>query len=133
MMRQFQTLTTTQQDNDSGIFSFSAREDGEFQPRLSLRREGEYVAISASYGAIEIALRPRYGDLKQAFAHLQPVTGLQTTRQVGSGEAFIALGLQDDGTLILRPTLVVDAAGRLSFNFSLTRDTYQALVAWLGG
>ena len=132
MMRQFQTLTASDHDTDSGIFSISTQTAGDFSPRLSLRREGDYIAISASYGAIEIALRPRYSEWIQAITHLQPVTGLQTTRQVGSGEAFIALGLQDDGSLILRPTLVVDAGGRLAFNFALSAKSYADLKAWLG-
>jgi hypothetical protein len=132
-MRQFQTLSDTSFDAQTGIFTISAAGENAFTPRLSIRREGEYLAISISFGALEIAMRPRYQEFAHALAHLRPVDGLQTTRQVGTGEAYIGLGLQSDGALLLRPTLVGDAHGYLVFNYALTAEAYKALSAWLSG
>jgi hypothetical protein len=96
-----------------------------------MRREGDYITISASYGVLEIALRPRYHELTRVLSRLQPVEGLQTTRQVGTGQAFLALGLKPDGTLLMRPTLVADATGHMSFNLALSDPVRQALYTWL--
>jgi hypothetical protein len=57
---------------------------------------------------------------------------LQTTRQAGTGEAYIALGLQTDGKLLMRPTLVADATGHMCFNLTLTDEARKALCDWLG-
>jgi hypothetical protein len=131
-MRTFQTLTTTSMDADSGILVIDAHEAVGLHPQLMLRREGEYVAISAAYGPIEIALRLRYQELTRALRTLQPVDGLQTARQVGSGQVFIGMGLQLDGRLLLRPTLVGDASGYAAFNLALANDAREALFRWLG-
>src|SRR5690606_16908561 len=100
--------------------------------QLVMRREGTYVAISASYGPMEIALRPRYEDLVRLLARLQPVEGLQTTRQVGTSHAYLAIGLRSDGALIIRPTIVADATGYLTLNMALNPNTRRAFYEWLG-
>ena len=69
------------------------------------------MAISASYGPMEIALRPRYEDLTRLLARLQPVEGLQTTRQVGTSQAYLATGLRSDGTLARLERQWLSAAG----------------------
>jgi hypothetical protein len=115
-----------------GILSFTSGEQDSFMARLNLRREGEYVALSAGYGPVEIAMRVRYADFTRALTHLQPVDGLAASRQVGSGEVSISLGLQTDGTLVLRPTLASDASGHINFNFELTPASAAALNKWLG-
>jgi hypothetical protein len=99
---------------------------------LSLRHEGEYVAISASYGPIEIALRPRTQELVRAMRSLQPLDGLHATRQAGTGQVFIGLGLHLDGTLLVRPTVVGDSHGYVSFNLALSSEVRQGLYTWLG-
>jgi hypothetical protein len=98
---------------------------------VSMRREGDYITIAASYGLLEIALRPRYHELTRVLSRLQPVEGLQTTRQVGTGQAYLALGLKPDGTLLMRPTLVADATGHMTFNLTLTDEVRKALFAWM--
>ncbi|RMF80963.1 MAG: hypothetical protein D6737_06470, partial [Chloroflexi bacterium] len=120
-MRNFETLDHVEINEQSGIISISAK-DNVMCPHLAMRREGGYVAISASYGPIEIALRPRFQELARVLGRLQPVEGLQTTRQVGTGQSYVALGLQPSGILIMRPTIVADATGHLSFNIFLTDD-----------
>lgn len=131
-MRNFQTLDQLVFDHEAAILYISASEAGATQPRLALRREGEYVPISASYGPLEIALRLRYTDLKWTLEHLQPVPGLQVSRDTGTEHAFLALGLTPSGELIARPTLEVDATGRISFNLLLTANCRQAFFEWLG-
>ena len=131
-MRYFQTLEHSSLDSTTGILSFTAGEDDALAPRLHLKREGEYIALSAGYAGIEIAMRLRHQELARTLAHLQPVDGLQATRQVGNGQVSIALGLQTDGTLLLRPMLVADSSGHISLNFQLTPASTRALTAWLG-
>ncbi len=127
-MRNFQTLDYDDVDVPAGVILF----DGEGEnARLSLRREGDYIVISASHGPIEIALRPRFLELSRAFRTLQPIEGLQTTRQIGTAQSYLAVGLRADGGLILRPTLVADAFGHLCLNLALTSDARQKLFAWL--
>jgi hypothetical protein len=131
LMRNFELLNQATEDAGSGVMSLTTRDKEPGNPTLALRREGGYIVISASYGPFEIALRPRFQELTRALARLQPVEGLQTTRQVGTGQAYIALGLRPDGTLLMRPTIVADATGLLTVNLSLTSETRQTLFDWL--
>ncbi len=130
-MRNFQILDGSRIDKDSDslelFFSNAERE----LPRLALRREGIYVTISASYGPLEIALRPRYEDLVRTLSRLTAVDGLHTTRQVGTGQAYLAMGLTADDNLMLRPTIVADATGHLSFNLEVAKSARKALYDWL--
>jgi hypothetical protein len=130
-MRYFQTLTHTHNDTATGILHITADDGGNLMPRISLKREGDYVAISASYGPIEMALRPRYTEFMFGLTHLQPIEGLQTSRQVGSGQTYIALGLQPDGALVLRPTLIGDGGGHVSLNLAINSDARATLMGWL--
>jgi hypothetical protein len=130
-MRNFQTLDQTTADTTTGVISFTAQGD-KSHPTMALRREGDYVAISASYGALEIALRPRVRELIRTLRHIQPNDGLNVTRQVGSGDCFLGLGLHTDGTLIVRPTIIGDAAGYFCLNLALAPDAALALKNWLG-
>ena len=129
-MRQFQILDQIAIDAGSGVMTLTT-ESAEYA-QLAMRREGAYVAISASYGPMEIALRPRYEDLVRLLARLQPVEGLQTTRQVGTSQAYLAIGLRSDGALIIRPTIVADATGYLTLNVALTTHIRRAFYEWLG-
>ena len=129
-MRHFQTLDTIHVDHESGVVTLSIR-DVPNSPMISMRREGAYIAISASYGPLEIALRPRVEEFERLLGRLKPVEGLQTTRQVGTSQAYVAIGLRSDGSLVLRPTIAADATGHLSFNLMLTPHIREAFYAWL--
>ncbi|RMF52019.1 MAG: hypothetical protein D6749_06130 [Chloroflexota bacterium] len=130
-MRNFQTLDEAKVDSASESMEMflSAADDDE--PRLAIRREGAYVTLSASYGPLEIAMRPRYEELMRAIARLTIVDGLMTTRQVGTSHAYLALGLHNDGSLLMRLTIVADATGHLSINLRLTDAVRQQLYQWL--
>jgi len=130
-MRHFQTLDKFSVDQESGVILLSVHDDSGQHPQLALRREGVYVAISAHFGPVEIALRPRYDELARLLARLQPVDGLQTTRQVGTSQSYLAIGLRADDSLVLRPTIVADATGHFSFNLVVTPNLRRALFAWL--
>lgn len=130
-MRNFQTLDKVTIDEKTGIIFLETQVELDSHPTITLRREGGYVAISASYGLFEIALRPRFQELARVLARLQPIEGLQTTRQVGTGQAFLALGLSPDGTLLMRPTIVADATGHLCLNLALTDALRKTLFEWL--
>lgn len=129
-MRDFYELDSVTKNEDSGVISFHGSDSG-VMPRLSMRREGGYIAISVSYGPIEVALRPRYPELTRVLGRLRPVAGLQTTRQVGTGQAYLALGLREDNALVVRPTMVADATGHLTFNLLLSDAARAVLFEWL--
>jgi hypothetical protein len=130
-MRNFQILDEARVDDETGIIQLSVSDDIGQRPRLAMRREGNYLSISASYGPLEIAMRLEYLQVERVFSNLHPVKGLQTTRQIGTGQAYIAAGLQEDGGLAIRPTIVADATGHLSFNLALTNAARRALFEWL--
>jgi hypothetical protein len=130
-MRNFQKLDGYKVNPDSDSLELFLTNADDEQPRLALRREGGYVTISASYGPLEIALRPRYEDMIRTLSRLTVVEGLQTTRQVGTGQAYLAVGLASDGDLLLRPTIVADATGHFSLNLEIANPARQALYDWL--
>jgi hypothetical protein len=130
-MRNFELLDQVSVDTDSGVITITTKNDSSGHPVVAVRREGGYIALSASYGPLEIALRPRFQELSRVLARLQPVEGLQTTRQVGTGQAYLAVGLKPDGVLLLRPTIVADATGHMGFNLALSDAVRQALFEWL--
>lgn len=130
-MRNFVTLDKVTVNEDAGIMYIAASSVSELQPQISFKREGGYISISISSGPLEVALRPRFQDFSRALGRLRPVTGLQTTRQIGTGQAYIALGLRDDGVLVLRPTLVADATGLLCFNLLIADEARQRFFDWL--
>jgi hypothetical protein len=130
-MRNFEVLDQVTIDNSSGVITFSTENQSAGRPVVAMRREGGYIALSASYGPFEIALRPRFQELSRVLARLQPVEGLQTTRQIGTGQAYLAVGLKPDGTLLVRPTIVADATGHLGFNLALSDNARKALFEWL--
>ncbi|MBI5670100.1 MAG: hypothetical protein HZC41_19055 [Chloroflexi bacterium] len=130
-MRNFELLDHSSVDADSGVISLTTQQAAAGSPVLAMRREGSYIVISASYGPLEVALRPRFEELTRVLTKLQPVEGLNTTRQIGTGQSFLALGLKTDGVLLLRPTLVADATGLLAFNLALSDGARRALYAWL--
>ena len=130
-MRNFQTLDDCRIDPETDSLELFFTNAAPEHPRLAMRREGIYVTISASYGPLEIALRPRYDDVVRTLGRLAVVEGLHTTRQVGTAQAYLAMGLTSDGNLLLRPTIVADATGHLSFNIQITPKVRIALYEWL--
>jgi len=80
---------------------------------------------------LEIALRPRYEDLVRTLSRLTAVDGLHTTRQVGTGQAYLAMGLTKDDNLLLRPTIVADATGHMSLNIEIAQSAREVLYDWL--
>jgi hypothetical protein len=130
-MRQFRALFKIDIDDKSGVMYIVGEKGTHDYPSMMVSREGAYVPISVSYGPIELALRLRHEDLGRAIGRLQPIDGLQTTRQVGSTSAYLGLGLRSDGTLVMRPTVVADARGYLSLNLTLPPEVHQKLVTWL--
>ncbi|MBL8119127.1 MAG: hypothetical protein J0L63_05870 [Anaerolineae bacterium] len=130
-MRNFELLDTVKLDDSSGLITFTIQAQTTGQPVVAMRREGGYIALSASYGPFEIALRPRFQELSRTLSRLQPVEGLQTTRQVGTAQAYLSVGLKSDGVLLLRPTIVADATGHIAFNLALTDSARKALFDWL--
>lgn len=131
-MRQFQTLDSVHIDDETRLVTLTCTATSTQHVEVSMRREGDHLAISFSLNALEFALRPRFSEVTRALSHIQPVDGLNTTRQVGTGNAFLALGLHTDGSLIIRPTFVADATGYISFNLKLTPEAYQAFSQWIG-
>lgn len=131
-MRNLQTLDQADIDTSTGVITFRMADASSLNPTVAMRREGEYVVISASYGALELALRPKIRELTRTIKQLQPNDGLGTTRQVGSGNCFLGLGAHSDGTLILRPTIVGDASGYICLNLMLGSEAATALRTWLG-
>ncbi|MHB8627665.1 MAG: hypothetical protein ACYDBJ_20190 [Aggregatilineales bacterium] len=129
-MRNFQPLDHVLVDNEAETIQLSHGDSGN-APNLVMHREGPYITISASLGPLEIALRPRYEDLIRTLGRLPAVDGLHFTRQVGTAQAFLAVGLMPNGELLLRPTIVADATGYLSMNLELSSDVRKALYNWL--
>jgi hypothetical protein len=130
-MRNFQLLDGCRADPESDSLELFFMAASSEQPKVALHREGSYVTISASYGPFEIALRPRYEDLVRTLSRLTAVDGLLTTRQVGTGQAYLAIGLSPDNSLLLRPTIVADATGHFCLNIEITAEMRQALFDWL--
>ena len=73
----------------------------------------------------------RYDDLVRQMTGLTPSPSMATTRQVGSGQAFMGLGLTQDGRLIMRPSLVSDATGHVTINLAASGEVYQKVTEWL--
>lgn len=130
-MRQFRSLFRVEIDEEAGVLYIFGEKGTHDYPSLMVSREGEYVPISVSYGPIELALRLYYTDLVRTLSLLKPINGLQTTRQVGSTSAYLALGLRHDGSLVIRPTIIADARGHLSFNLTLPDDVRRQFWDWL--
>jgi hypothetical protein len=132
MMRVYHKLDRVVPGETSDTLLIQCSEGPDCQPELWLGREGLYVSISATYGPLEVALRPHLRDLTSSLAQLRPVERLSATRMFGTGQAQIELGLSTEGELLFRPVIVADATGHLAVNMILTQDARARLFEWLG-
>ena len=130
-MRNYQILDSSSIDHDN-VLLLSPTEDNPEKPTLSMSHEGIFISLSASFGPLEIALRVRQTNLRLRLEQLYPVPGLATTHQIGSANSFIAIGLTKDNRLVMRPTVVADAHGRVTFNLVTTPALYETIVDWVG-
>jgi hypothetical protein len=131
-MRYYQKLDRISHDESNDTLLIECSEGDLCLPKLWFGREGMYVSVSASYGPLEISLRPRQRDLAASLAQLRPTERLAVMRMVGTGQAHIELGLATSGELLLRTTIVADATGHIAMNVILTPDVRAELFAWLG-
>lgn len=130
-MRNYQILDSSTIDQDN-VLLLSPAEDNPEKPTLSMSHEGAFISLSASFGPLEIALRIRQNDLRRRLEQLYPVPGLATTHQIGSVNSYIAIGLTKDSRLVMRPTVVADASGRVTFNLVTIPALYETIVKWVG-
>lgn len=130
-MRNPQILDRATLDTETQTFQLAESGGDDDQPTLTVNREGEYLVIAASYGALEIRLRLRLNEVTRALHFLAAAQGMAVSRQIGSSQAHIGLGVLADGSLILRPTLVADASGQISIHFVVTDSARRELYAWL--
>lgn len=98
---------------------------------LVARREDDYVVLTTSSGPIAITLRLRADELERTLRHPAASSEQATARQVGSSQAYLAIGRREDGDILLRPTLVADATGEISFNLLVTANVREDLFRWL--
>jgi hypothetical protein len=131
-MRYYQKLDRVSHDELDDTLLIECSEGDHCLPKLWFGREGMYVSVSASYGPLEISLRPRQRDLASSLAQLRPTERLAVMRMVGTGQAHIELGLATNGELLLRTTIVADATGHVAMNLILTSEARTQLFAWLG-
>jgi hypothetical protein len=131
-MRYYQKLDRVSRDETDDTLLIECSEGDPCLPKLWFGREGLYVSVSASYGPLEIALRPRQRDLVTGLGQLRPTEQLAVMRMVGTGQAHIELGLATNGELLLRATIVADATGHIAMNLILSAAARAQLFAWLG-
>ncbi|MBK8022155.1 MAG: hypothetical protein IPK19_12180 [Chloroflexi bacterium] len=129
--RTFALLDDVSVDTSTGILTMRGEAHDNFAPEISMRREGAQIVIAAGTGVIEVALRLRYDELRQALHTLQPNDGLTTSRQVGTGQAYLGIGLKTDESLVLRPVIVGDATGHLRLNFRLNATVRARFAQWI--
>lgn len=131
-MRSYQKLDRVSHDAADDTLLIDSADGDQTLPKLWFGREGMYVSVSASYGPLEISLRPRQRDLAASLGQLRPTERLSVMRMVGTGQAHIELGLAISGELLLRATIVADATGHIAMNVILTSDVRARLYEWLG-
>jgi hypothetical protein len=129
-MRHYHKLDSVTHDEKHDTLLFTPADDS--LTHLWFGREGMYVSVSATYGPLELSLRPRQQDLVSSLAQLRPTERLTVMRMVGTGQAHLELGLSTAGELLVRATIVADATGHAAMNLVLTADMRQKLFDWLG-
>jgi hypothetical protein len=131
-MRHYQKLDKTTLDESTNTLLITNAEANSEGPNVWFGHEGMYVSISANYGPLEIALRPRQRDLITSLTQLKATDRLSVMRLVGTGQAHLGLGLSTRGELLLRATIVADATGQFAMNMVLTSGVREKLLQWLG-
>ena len=130
-MRHYQKLDSVTYDEANDTLMLGCTDPDASLVSLWFGREGMYLSISANFGPLEIALRPRHRDLVTSLAQLKPTERLAVMRMVGTGQAHLELGLTTDGDLLLRATIVADATGHFAINMVAKSDVRQKLFEWL--
>lgn len=130
-MRHYQKLDSVTYDETHDTLMLGSTEPDARQVSLWFGREGMYLSISANYGPLEIALRPRQRDLVTSLSQLKPTERLAVMRMVGTGQAHLELGLTTGGDLLLRATIVADATGHFAINMVATPEVRRKLFEWL--
>jgi len=130
-MRHYQKLDSVTYDEAHDTLRLGCTDPDARLVSLWFGREGMYLSISAGYGPIEIALRPRLRTVVTSFAQLRPTARLTVMRMVGTGQAHLELGLSSAGELLVRTTIVADATGHLAMNMVLTPEARERLFEWL--
>jgi hypothetical protein len=131
-MRHYQKLDHVTLDESNNTLLITNAEANSEGPNIWFGHEGMYISISANYGPLEIALRPRLRDLITSLTQLKPTDRLSVMRLVGTGQAHLGLGLSTRGELLLRATIVADATGQFAMNIVLTSAVREKLLQWLG-
>ncbi len=129
-MRNYQVLDSAVVEKDN-VLRLSTTDENPENPGLAMSREGAFLSLSASFGPLEIALRLQHADVARRLKDLHPVPGLATTRQIGTANSYIGLGLTSQNRLVMRPTIVGDASGRVTLNLVTSADVYQTILKWL--
>ena len=130
-MRNFQLLDTFKLDGQIVRLSQSDPDAG--NAHVVMVREGERIAISVNIGPLELAIRPHFEEMRRHIAALKPVPGLTSTRQVGSSQAYMGLGLSEENQLVMRPILLTDATGHVGINLIVSKEATEQLKNWLNG
>lgn len=131
-MRHYQRLDTITYNDANDTILVSSGPPVEGKPTLWLGREGLYFSVSAGYGPLEVALRPRAQDLITCLSQLRPTERVAATRLVGTGQAQLELGLTIEGELLIRTAIVADATGYFAINMLLAKNAAAELLQWLG-
>ncbi len=131
MTRQFALLESFDLDTDSSVLTLRGGISDPFAPEISLRREGVYLLIAGAFGVVEIALRLHYDEVYRALHVLHVNDGLTTTRQIGTGQAYLGIGLKTDDTLTVQLVIVGDATGHLRMNFQITPALRIPFMQWI--
>ncbi len=130
-MRHYQKLDSVTYDEAHDTLRLGCTDPDARLVSLWFGREGMYLSISANYGPLEIALRPRHRDLVASLSQLKPTERLAVMRMVGTGQAHLELGLTTEGDLLLRATIVADATGHFAINMIAKPEVRRKLFEWL--
>ena len=128
-MRHYQKLNRVTHDTENDTLLFTC---DDCTTNLWFGREGMYVSVSAQYGPLELALRPRLADFVSCLNQLPATETLAAMRMVGTGQAHLELGLSNKGELLIRSAIVADATGHFAVNAIMDAEPAAELMKWLG-
>jgi len=130
-MRHYQKLDNVTFDESTNTLLITNAEANSEGPNLWFGREGMYISISAHYGPMEIALRPRQRDLITSLSQLKATERLSVMRLVEPARLIWDSAFSTRGELLLRATIVADATGQFAMNMILTSGAREKLLKWL--